>query len=245
MQQNRIISGMPAATGQFPWQVILKKDEMDDLLCGASIISNSWVLTAAHCTYGLDSIYMQFGTNQLDDDNALSMTSTQMFIHPEYNPSNLNNDISLIQLPTALNFSTNIQPINLIPSSQANNNFIGTVATIAGYGLVDDEYLENSPVLLYAQMNIINNSACTSIFGSDVVISSTLCAQAPDGTNQSICSGDSGGPLLVTDSSGNYMQIGINSFVAKDMCSEGYPAGFGRLSSFLDFVRSTTGINFS
>ena len=166
-----------------------------------------------------------------------------MYIHPNYNPTTLNNDVSVILLPSPLTFDSNIQPIALVPSSQANNNFLGTVGIIAGFGLTDDEYLDYSKVLLYAQMTIINNAQCVSVFGANVVIDSTLCAEPFEGTNQSICSGDSGGPLLARDASGNLMQIGINSFVAKDMCTEGYPAGFARLSSFLDFITSTTNLS--
>ncbi|XP_037936060.1 brachyurin [Teleopsis dalmanni] len=243
--EGRIISGTPAALGQLPWQVILKRDEMDDLLCGGSIIANNWVLTAAHCTYGLSSIYLIFGTILLDDSKAVSMTSTSMYIHDNYSSATLNNDVSLIQLPQPLQFSNTIQPIALVPSTMASESFIGTVAIIAGFGLVDDEYMDFSQTLLYARVDIINNNECLSIFGADVVVKSTLCAKGDNGSNMSICSGDSGGPLIARDANGNYMQIGINSFVAQDMCTEGYPSGYVRLTSFLDYIQKITNINFS
>ncbi|XP_054728669.1 brachyurin [Anastrepha obliqua] len=243
--QNRIISGTPASLGQFPWQVILKLDPLDDLLCGGSIIASSWVLTAAHCTYGQTSMFLMFGTIIFDNPNALNMTSTQLYVHPNYNEENLNNDVSLIELPTPLTFSTIIQPIQLVPSSAASYNFIGQVAIIAGFGLTDDEYTDFSNNLLYAQVEIINNSKCLAVFGTSVVLSSTLCAKGENGTDMSICSGDSGGPLITQDSSGTWMQIGINSFVAEDMCTEGYPSGYARLTSFLAYISQVTGINFN
>ena len=46
-QANRITGGSPAERGQFPWQVALIID--NTWFCGASLISSTWVLTAAHC----------------------------------------------------------------------------------------------------------------------------------------------------------------------------------------------------
>lgn len=230
--------------GQLPWQVILKKYEYDTLLCGGSLISDSWVLTAGHCTYGLDSVIVVFGTINLDD-TSINMTSTQLYIHPEYNASNLNNDVSLIQLPNPVTFTTNIQPIALVSSSQANSDFVGTTAIIAGFGLTDDEYTDYSDALLWAQVQIINNSNCVQVFGDESVQDTNLCAEGDAGTNMSICSGDSGGPLVSKTSAGQYIQIGINSFVAEDMCTEQYPSVYVRLTSYLSFISTTTGLTLS
>lgn len=244
-QHGRIISGSEAVAGQFPWQVILKRDEWDDLLCGGSIISNSWVLTAGHCCYGRDSLYLVFGSIELNPAEALNMTSTSLFVHPNYNDK-MNNDVALVQLPQQLIFSSSVQPITLVTRAQASNNFVGTLATIAGFGLIDDEYLDYSQTLLYAQVQIIANDKCTTIFGETVVIASTMCADGYGGSNMSTCSGDSGGPLIAYNSNtGTWQQIGINSFVAEDQCTSGLPSGYVRLTSFLDYIADTTGLTLS
>ncbi|XP_016996150.2 brachyurin [Drosophila takahashii] len=238
--EGRIISGSQAKLGQFPWQVILKRDEYDDLLCGGSIISATCVLTAAHCTVGQSSIFLIFGSVQLDNASAQSMTSTNIIVHPNYN-ENLNNDVSLIKLPEALVFSTNIQPIQLVSESQKSNSFVGNTAIIAGFGLMDDEYLDYSQDLLYAKVEVINNQECLPIYGSIVVLDSTLCARGHGGSNMSICSGDSGGPLIEYNATnGQWQQIGINSFVAEDQCTASYPSGYVRLTSFLSFIAQNT-----
>ncbi|XP_017110857.1 brachyurin [Drosophila elegans] len=238
--QGRIISGSQAKIGQFPWQVILKRDEWDDLLCGASIISENWVLTAAHCASGHDSLFLMFGSVQLNNEGAQNMTSTNIFVHPNYN-ENLNNDVALILLPEPLQFSSNVQAIQLVAESQESNSFVGTTATVAGFGLMDDEYLDYSPTLLFAQVEVIDNKECLPIFGTAVVLYSTMCARGLGGSNMSICSGDSGGPLIAyNSSSGQWQQIGINSFVAEDQCTASYPSGYVRLTSFLTFIAETT-----
>ncbi|EDW04339.1 GH23851 [Drosophila grimshawi] len=171
------------------------------------------------------------------------MTSTQLFVHPNYNDK-MNNDVALIQLPEQLSFSNTVQPIQLVSSSQSSNTYVGTQATIAGFGLIDDEYLDYSQQLLFAHVQIIANDRCASIFGSSVVLASTMCAEGAVGSNMSTCSGDSGGPLIAYNSNaGRWIQIGINSFVAEDQCTAGLPSGYVRLTSFLDYISETTGLS--
>jgi secreted trypsin-like serine protease len=45
-----IIGGSPTKRGKFPWQVALYDNTW--FFCGGSLISNQWVLTAAHCAVG-------------------------------------------------------------------------------------------------------------------------------------------------------------------------------------------------
>ncbi|XP_002044187.2 brachyurin [Drosophila sechellia] len=239
---NRIVSGSDAKLGQFPWQVILKKDAWDDLLCGGSIISDTWVLTAAHCTINRNSIFLMFGTVQLFNPNALNMTSSNIIIHPDYNDK-LNNDVSLIQLPEPLTFSDTIRPIQLVGQSADSIDFVGSLATIAGFGYTEDEYLDSSETLLYAQVEIIDNANCVPVFGEYVVVDSTMCAKGFNGSDMSTCSGDSGGPLITYNKTNQqWIQIGINSFVAEDQCTARLPSGYARVSSFLGFIADKTGI---
>ncbi|XP_061400962.1 brachyurin [Musca vetustissima] len=239
---SRIVSGYQADPGQFPWQVIIKQDEFDDLLCGGSIISDSWVLTAGHCCYGHESLLLVFGTIDLYNDTALNMTATEFTIHPQYNPTNYNNDVCLIELPQPLTFSRYIAPITLMPQAMVSENLTGTVAAISGFGLQNDEYMDASDVLLWAQVQIINNSECSGVYEPGLVIESTLCAKGFDIANMSICNGDSGGALVTRNPDYNYVQIGINSFVPMDQCTEGLPSAYARLSYFLPFIYKVTGL---
>lgn len=236
----RIISGNPAAPGQFPWQVLIKQSAGDDVFCGGSIISADWVLTAGHCVYGLKSLFLIFGATNIHEQ-PIALTSTELFYHSQYNPDNLNNDIAAVKLPESLNFNPKIQPISLVKRAAAGDTFVGKRGQISGWGYISDEDLEFSENLLFAQMTVITNKDCMEKFGESHVKESTLCAQGTQTLHESICSGDSGGAFVI-DIDGRPVQIGINSFVAEQLCAEGYPAGFARVGSFLDYIQETTGI---
>lgn len=46
-QYSKIIGGMEAEVGEFPWQVSIQA--RNEHFCGGSIINKWWIVTAAHC----------------------------------------------------------------------------------------------------------------------------------------------------------------------------------------------------
>jgi len=66
-------------------------------------------------------------------------------------------------------------------------------------------------------------------------------------TFQCICltlQGDSGGPLVYLESDGIYTEVGIVSFGSSAGCTQGYPVGFTRITSYLSWISSNTGVRF-
>jgi secreted trypsin-like serine protease len=53
--------------------------------------------------------------------------------------------------------------------------------------------------------------------------------------------GDSGGALVINNGD-SYLQIGVVSFVSSLGCTSGYPSGYVRVTSYLDWISDQTGI---
>ncbi|KNC24639.1 hypothetical protein FF38_01176 [Lucilia cuprina] len=224
-QNGAIISGHIAEEGQFPWHVLLRRDIEDELLCGASVISNKWVLTAGHCVDELDSVVLVFGRIELDVDDPM-MTATKFHIHPDYNDNDLTDDLALIELPSVLNFTNNIQPIELVSTSEASNDFVGAKCYVTGFGRTSENSKENSEWLQWTTLEIINNTICADEFHEADIEDTIICSIGWNGTNQSPCDGDSGGALVWRNQANKFVQIGIHSF-SKKKCSQ-FPSAFTR-----------------
>lgn len=98
-----------------------------------------------------------------------------------------------------------------------------------------------SETLNWVEKRLISNEQCIETYGAKVIQSTTMCAIGWDQSNQSTCNGDSGGPLVIDDG-GVYLQIGVVSFVSNKGCSSGHPAGYVRISSFLNWISSNARI---
>uniref|UniRef100_A0A1V1FKM4 Putative serine protease 64 isoform A n=1 Tax=Reticulitermes speratus TaxID=60591 RepID=A0A1V1FKM4_9NEOP len=236
---HRITNGEPAKRGQFPWQVAIIIDL--NSFCGGSLISDTWVLTAAHCTNNSSIFIVSLGTVQLSDPDSGSVVQVALnsIVHSEYNNITLNNDIALIRLPVPVDFSLYISSVRLPSRSQLTTDFVGQTVRISGWGRMSDLSTGRPDTLQYANMSVIANRECFDIYPS-YVTSTMICVSTAD--KRSPCKGDGGGALVIQEDDGRYTEIGIASFVHKSGCEMGFPAGFTRVTNFLDWIEKNTGI---
>ncbi|XP_050665651.1 collagenase-like [Leptidea sinapis] len=236
---SRIIGGSVAGLGAHPYLggLVIQLTTGWQSVCGASLLSQTRAVTAAHCWATRTSQASQLTTvwgSQTLFSGGVRIVTTNVRMHASYNMNNLNNDIAMIII-NSVGLTTNIQPIRI---DSGSNQHVGTWATAAGYGATSDSQqgIPNNTVKRHVNMVIMDNSVCARFYFPGIVIHSTLCTDTARGT-ASICGGDSGGPLVI-GSSANRILTGLSSFVSSAGCQSGSPAGFARIASFADWINS-------
>lgn len=83
--------------------------------CGSSIVSNRWVVSAAHCTNSRSTFDTQVivGAHNRITGGIAYATSAIIINHPSWNSAFLMNDISLVQTVFAIQFTATVGPIGI------------------------------------------------------------------------------------------------------------------------------------
>lgn len=137
--EGRITNGQTAKAGQFPYQAGLSlKSSGGSFWCGGSLIGNTWVLTAAHCTDGVTSATVYLGsTTRTVAKVTHTVSSSSIHQHTGYNSKTLANDISLIKIPS-VSYTTEIKAIRLPAVASSYSTYSGSYAIASGWGRTSD-----------------------------------------------------------------------------------------------------------
>merc|ERR1712077_7952 len=237
IKEGRIVGGVEATEHAWPWQVALFID--DAWFCGGSIISENYVLTAAHCADGASYFDIMAGAHNVRASSELhrvEITSYHGFTHPDWDSNTLSNDLALVELPSPIEFNDYIKP-SCLPAA-GDEAAAGDLVTVTGWGKPSDNTGGISPVLrMVSDLPVITNKECNDIYG--IVGSGVVSIDTTGGKGS--CNGDSGGPLITkaggktTTAGQKWNQVGIVSFGSSRGCEVGYPAGFTRTEYYLDW----------
>ncbi|KAK3549900.1 hypothetical protein QTP86_015517, partial [Hemibagrus guttatus] len=230
----RIIGGTVVnSMGRWPWQVSLqvKRNHM----CGGSVITPSWIVTAAHCVekYSSPSQWKVYAGYLTLMQMALSSgSSVRMVIpHPDYDPSSNDYDVALMKLLTPLQMSNSIRPVCL-PNTGLDFS-TSRQYYVTGWGVTQ---VQGSPSneLREAQVSLISPAVCNSrpVYNGRLT-DTMICAGKLEGGVDS-CQGDSGGPL-VTSENFLWWLVGDTSW-GQGCALQNRPGIYGNMTIFVNWI---------
>ncbi|XP_077254594.1 phenoloxidase-activating factor 1-like [Temnothorax americanus] len=266
INQQKVIGGKKTGIFQYPWMALIEYDTgrpNPEFLCGGTIISSRYILTAAHCVTTLPAgrrlIGVRIGDHDISkerdcerDNNGQEVICAEqseqyqnfgvdsVHFHPDYTKTNMHNDIALIRLNDSVDFTPrNAKPICLPFGTAAILN--NKKAVVTGWGVT--ELGLRSQDLLQAKLPLMNNDQCKEIYKRTTQIwYKQLCAGGQ--MNVDSCFGDSGGPLqaggIYNGRSVRIIQHGVVSFGLDRQCgTEGFPGVYTKIAYYMDWILNT------
>ncbi|XP_058520364.1 inactive serine protease 39 [Ochotona princeps] len=219
---GKIFGGQAAAAERWPWlaSVVVRRKH----ICGASLISNSWVLSAGSCVQRseITSDYrIWLGYTELGNPTNFSkQVKIDAFFTPdEYNKAHpLASDVSLLHLEDPVEFNSHVRPICLPENSTVVP--MNSVCWIYGWGkLTQTDFLPSPFPLQEAKVSLTERDYCRNQYmppigmPADQMLSfreDNICAHDPS-VEKSMCAGDAGGPLSCY-LNGAWYAVGVTSW---------------------------------
>uniref|UniRef100_A0A8C5B9U5 trypsin n=1 Tax=Gadus morhua TaxID=8049 RepID=A0A8C5B9U5_GADMO len=210
--EAEIIGGKKVKAHSLPHMALLYNSE-EEPRCGGTLLSSTWVLTAAHCfKYKIDTVRLGVVTikNSKTDGFVQARKVARQYQHPCYNADTNIHDLWLLKLSQAVEETTAIKYLPL--ANTISDPKEGTICMVAGWGLVKVDIKEMSDDLMSADVTVIKRETCnlTKYNNTGYTITSDMVCAGTVEENQVVrdtCQGDSGGPLMC-----NGEQVGITSF---------------------------------
>ncbi|KAK5650380.1 hypothetical protein RI129_001409 [Pyrocoelia pectoralis] len=232
-QENRIVGGRPTGVNRYPWVARIVYDGL--FHCGGSLITQDYVLTAAHCVRRLQRTKIRVILGDHDQTTTSEAPAKMRAVsavikNRNFDADSYNHDIALLKLRKPVVFSKNIKPI-CVP--RVSEDPAGKLGTVIGWGRT----MENGMlpgIVQEVQVPILTLQQCRAMkYRATRITTYMLCAGK--GAMDS-CQGDSGGPLVVPVGE-KYEIVGIVSW-GVGCARPGYPGVYTRVGKYIGWIRS-------
>ncbi|XP_037778104.1 transmembrane protease serine 6-like [Penaeus monodon] len=214
--ESRIIGGRVALKSAWPWAASLRSHGQH--FCGASLVTATHLLTAAHCVSRVGQARLTVVL--VVEDEVVEQQVSAVVPHPDYDGHQ--HDIALLKVEEP--FSSPPLCLSLfIPE--------GVSASVVGWGKTSPEG-PHSEVLRQTDVTILPGSRCRSVY-RQFFRKGMVCAGS-EGLGQDACQGDSGGPLMVF-MGGAWVQVGVVSF-GYGCARPEYPGVYTSIPEYIHWV---------
>jgi len=240
-----------AGFAEYPWQAAILKKSGGELVyvCGASLISDRYLITAAHCINNIETgiLRVRLGEWDVRDKSEfyphVESEVSGTYIHPDFYEGNLENDIAVIKIGKPVDYTKqpHISPVCLPPPQ---SEFTGQTCTITGWGKDGwGSQGEFQAILKETKVPILNHDVCQQVLRTTKLGTTynlhqgMMCAGGE--ANKDACKGDGGGPLVCRGSSKEYILAGVVSWGLG--CGErGIPGVYVDVAKYVEWVQSIT-----
>ncbi|XP_053412216.1 serine protease 27 [Nycticebus coucang] len=240
---NRMVGGQDAMEGEWPWQVSIQRNGSH--FCGGSLITERWVLTAAHCFPNTSetSLYqVLLGARQLvrPGPHAMYGLVKRVQSNPLYQGMASSADVALVELEEPVTFTDYILPVCMPDPSVIFET--GTRCWVTGWGSPSEQdRLPNPRILQKLAVPIIGTPKCNLLYSKDAesgfqpqtIKDDMICAGFAEGKKDA-CKGDSGGPLVCLVGQ-SWMQAGVISW-GEGCARQNRPGVYIRVTSHHNWI---------
>jgi len=243
----RVVGGRDSKPDTWPWQTHLTicgkwYGYIECNVCGASIISPTWLLTAAHCIPEDASGFVVYGATDLSEQSNDRSKITKWIKHPKWDVRNFNFDVSLLQPEKVMLPSNSVAPICLPHPNTCWSEH--TACVVTGWGLTGETKTEFPDKLQEVAVRLIDKQNCLKFKNYQILTENMMCAGYSEGQRDA-CAGDSGGPLVCKIPT-------MNAWVLQGTVSWGYgcarpgaPGVYAKVNqqAILEFITKVTGLS--